>query len=258
MGDVTRQSYNTGWAGYNKQVMNFAGTCPASCTGMAVWIAGNRNYADTVYSLKWNGDSLTKQREIWQTNYHSMWTLESPDIGAYTLVLTWQSDPVNWMVASVCWFTGSKPGDMVGQTAIHTTGGTVYVTAGSEADLVLAGGTNYSDTTPAVSGGDLTSWFQYQNNEAVGYKESPSTVSSTACNFVNDSTASALVIKGVLGGGPASLGMFYKRYQDFMDRLRQGLIPQNQLKKEYGQIIKLRPQPVKLLKIDKVGFNVAN
>lgn len=257
MGAVTRQSYNTGWAGYNMQVMNFAGTCPAGCTGVAVWICGNRNYADTVLHLKWNGVALTKRREHWVTDYHSMWTLEGPDEGAHTLVLTWQSDPVNWMVASICWFTNTKPGDMIGQTAINTSGGTVYVTAGSVSDLVLAGGTNYNNTTPVVSGGDLTQWFIYQENEAVGYKESPSTVSSTACNFANDSKASAVVLKGV-AGGPTAIAMFYKRYQDFMDRLRQGLIPQNRLEKEYGWVMSSMPQPVKLIKTEILRSHAYN
>ncbi len=38
-------------------------------------------------------------------------------------------------------------------------------------------------------------------------------------------------------GGPTAIAMFFRQYQDFMDRLRQGLIPQNQLEKEYGLVM---------------------
>lgn len=251
MGDVTRISYSTGWAGYNLNTMTFGLTCPAETTGMIVWICGNRNWADTISYLRWNGTDLTKRREDWNTDYHSMWTLEGPDIGAYNLVLKWQSDPVNWMEVSVPWFKNSKPGDMLGQTAIHATGGTVNVTAGSISDIVLACGTHYNNTNPVVSGGDLTQWFVYGNDMCVGYKETPSTSAPTACNFANDSAASAAVIKGV-AGGPTAIAMFYKRYQDFMGRLRQGLIPQNRLEKEYGWVMSSIPQPVKVIKTDIV------
>lgn len=248
MGDVTRNSYSTGWSGYNYTVFTYSLVCPTNTTGMVVWIVGNKNTANTIVSLKWNGTNLTKRREYLTTNYHSMWTLENPDIGSYNLVLTWTGQ-INWFEVSVPWFKNSKPGDMLGQTAISATGGTVNVTAGSVTDIVLACGTHYNNTNPVVSGGDLTQWFVYGNDMCVGYKESPSTSTPTACNFANDSTASAAVIKGV-AGGPTAIAMFYKRYQDFMDRLRQGLIPQNRLEKEYGWVMSSMPQPVKLIKTD--------
>jgi len=247
-----REGYETDWSGYNISAFVANHTCPVGASGMLVFYCGNQNTTARPVSVIWNSVGLTQLWDSGGTNNAKCYYLDGPDEGAHQLIM-YLNTSQNWHESFCVWLSGSKPGDMIGDTDFG--GNPRSVTPTSLQDIVISCGSSYNDSNPVVSGGDLTQWAVYQNDMCLGYKEA--TTSAVSCSYANATNVSGVVVKGV-AGGPTAIAMFYKSYQDFMDRLRQGLIPQNQLKKEYGRVMNMHPQPVKVLKIDKVGSYANN
>lgn len=149
---------------------------------------------------------------------------------------------VAWTSTYANWYTGTGIitfDNVTGHRTISTTAGTGTSATLNEPNLgindLLVGIITASGAW-ASSGGQSNYWSVWGNSCLASYKTG---TGSTTLGWTGASgiwAAGGVTLEGG-AGGPTAIAMFFKRYQDFMDRLRQGLIPQNQLEKEYGLVM---------------------
>ena len=127
----------------------------------------------------------------------------------------------------------------VGHRTVSSTGG--YGTSGtqSKSDLlakelligIVTGASGWDS-----AGGQSDYWDRWYDSCVGSYKTGTGAVTLSWSGPTSYWAAGGVVLTGGAGGATA-IAMFYKSYQDFMDRLRKGLIPSNQLEKEYGLVM---------------------
>ena len=200
--------------------------------------AGSGGIPPVPSTMKYDGVDMTLVADKYsggggQHRRSSVYVLAGFNVGTKNII--WTSTYANWYAGtSVITFD-----NVVGHRTITALGGNGTSGTQSASDLLakelligIVTGVGGWDS----AGGQSDYWDRWYDSCVGSYKTGIGSVTLTWSGPTGYWAAGGVVLTGGAGGATA-IAMFYKSYQDFMDRLRKGLIPSNQLEKEYGLVM---------------------
>jgi len=234
---VTKGNHSNKYNDNTHNHTNNGETLVALMTGLS-----NSGGASSFSNVKWNGTNLI--RAVYLNPYRpgaEIWYLDDAEQGAYVLTMStgWPSRYVT-VVSLIGTDISESLIDTDSYTAKPLNSDTRTLSpAPDSAFLVSAVSGDWgSDRNITWGEGQVQMYDAYNSshdhNAGTSYALGGSTMYFAGGNGQSTHVAANFKAKLV---GPTARAMFYKRYQDFMDRLRQGLIPQNQLEKEHGMVM---------------------
>lgn len=236
---VTKGNHSNSYNDTTHSHTNNGDTLVALMTGLS-----NSGSASSFSNVQWNGTVLT--RAVYLNPYRpgaEIWYLDNAESGAYllTYVSGWSSKYVT-VISLIGTNTSGSLIDVDSNTAnpLNSDTRTFSTSPNGSAAVSAVSGDWGADRNITWGAGQVEMYDAYNSthdhNAGTSYElDAPGTMYFAGGNGQGTHVAASFAADSPAGA--TAVAMFYKRYSDFMDNLRKGLIPPEGLKKEYGLLM---------------------